>query len=171
MGNAIEELATYMMPLCTSFLVEAQKVGIPCKLVDTGRTPQEQSDKIVTKVSWTIQSRHLPQPPEDKSEAFDVCPVILLREKHWAPESPLWARLGEIGERLGLEWGGRWKEHPDQGHFQWKRPAALVQATALADSGPERQREKEQAPAHQPAAPGGVGSGSVPGTPGGDQPA
>jgi len=30
-----------------------------------------------------------------------------------------WEALGEIGESLGLEWGGRWESFPDRPHFQW----------------------------------------------------
>lgn len=28
-----------------------------------------------------------------------------------------WERVGDLGESIGLEWGGRWK-HPDRPHFQ-----------------------------------------------------
>ena len=36
-----------------------------------------------------------------------------------------WAKVGEMGERLGLEWGGRWK-HPDLPHFQLTRGMSLA---------------------------------------------
>lgn len=35
--------------------------------------------------------------------------------------NPQWNRLGEIGESLGLEWGGRWAEPYDPPHFQLRR--------------------------------------------------
>lgn len=31
--------------------------------------------------------------------------------------NPLWRRIGEMGERLRLVWGGRWKQR-DTGHFE-----------------------------------------------------
>lgn len=34
----------------------------------------------------------------------------------WDPKAP-WDKLGELGERLGLRWGGRWKSR-DLGHFE-----------------------------------------------------
>ncbi len=37
-----------------------------------------------------------------------------------------WAKVGAIGESLGLEWGGRWK-HPDLPHFQLTKGMMLTQ--------------------------------------------
>lgn len=46
--------------------------------------------------------------------AYDVCPVVN-GKPDW--ESPHWNTIGELGERLGLTWGGRWKFR-DLAHFQ-----------------------------------------------------
>lgn len=35
----------------------------------------------------------------------------------WATDEPVWQVLGEIGEKLGLRWGGRWQQK-DMGHFE-----------------------------------------------------
>lgn len=32
--------------------------------------------------------------------------------------SPLWWRLGKIGEECGMRWGGRWKTLLDLTHFE-----------------------------------------------------
>lgn len=32
-------------------------------------------------------------------------------------DDPLWEKIGDIGEALGLSWGGRWK-WPDRPHFE-----------------------------------------------------
>jgi peptidoglycan L-alanyl-D-glutamate endopeptidase CwlK len=53
--------------------------------------------------------------------AFDVVP---LRNGNpvWGTsgaDGKLWQRVGEIGESVGLEWGGRWKSFPDFPHFQY----------------------------------------------------
>ena len=124
MGRDISELASYVQPLCLKFLSAASAAGIPCIIVDTGRTSAEQVQKLAQGVSWTRHSRHEPQPPEMKSEAFDVCPVAYLSMKGWNPGGPLWPKLGNIGESLGLEWGGRFPINPpygDPGHFQWRK--------------------------------------------------
>jgi len=122
MGKDPNELASYVRPLWEQFSALAQARGIPILLVDTGRTPSEQEVKLEQGVSWTQHSRHLPQPPELLSEAFDVVPKAYLAVKGWSPGGDLWSELGEIGEGLGLEWGGRFPGRArDPGHFQWKR--------------------------------------------------
>ncbi len=49
-------------------------------------------------------------------------------------ESPLMDRCGEIGEALGLEWGGRWK-FQDTPHLQLKTGLTLAQARQRVDAG------------------------------------
>jgi hypothetical protein len=124
MGNSIDELASYVQSLCTQFLAEALAAGIDCLLVDTGRTEAQQQQNIANHVSCTENSKHLPQPPEMKSEAFDVAPKAYLAMKGWNPSGPYWGQLGAIGERLGLFWGGRWTKTPDVGHFQYVHPTS-----------------------------------------------
>lgn len=130
MGNSINELASYVQPLCEEFFNLAQAAGITCALIDTGRTPTEQEQKLADGVSWTTHSKHLPQPPEGKSEAFDVCPKEYLLMKGWNPDGPLWAKLGGIGESLGLRWGGRWTKTPDPGHFEYVHPTMTSDVSA-----------------------------------------
>ena len=57
----------------------------------------------------------------NKGLAFDVVPMN--RGQRLLPQwaSPHWKKLGEIGEQLGLAWGGRWKK-PDRPHFESKEP-------------------------------------------------
>lgn len=57
-------------------------------------------------ITWTLKSKHL------EGKAIDIVPVkdgkipwnILDQEI-----ADLYIRIGEIGESVGLEWGGRWK--------------------------------------------------------------
>ncbi len=121
MGNNLNELASYFEPLAMSLLSACSQAGVPCRVIDTGRTAEEQVRKLETKISWTSHSKHEPQPPEGKSEAIDICPLAILQEHKldWDPASPLWLRIGVIGEALGLKWGGRWNLHPDPSHFEY----------------------------------------------------
>lgn len=48
--------------------------------------------------------------------AFDVVPLAYISMPNWNPEGPLWGKLGAIGKRLGLTWGGDWRT-PDRPHF------------------------------------------------------
>jgi hypothetical protein len=128
MGKDLNELASYFLPLAQTLIDACALAGIPVRIVDTGRTSQEQEQKILEGVSWTHTSKHEPQPPEGKSEAIDIVPLAILNEHKpdWDPTSPLWLKIGLIGEGLGLVWGGRWTHinggRGDPSHFEYNRP-------------------------------------------------
>lgn len=99
-------------------------------VIETGRDEERQHHYLRTGVSQTMYSKHLPQPPNGKSIAFDVCPKPYLKEKGWAPGGPLWTQVAEAGKGLGLSWGGDWPNFKDRPHFQldecscWKKVTA-----------------------------------------------
>src|SRR6266436_9842103 len=123
MGKELSALASYFRPTVDDFLGQGEAaIGEPLEVIDTDRTPSEQQAKLAQGVSWTHNSKHLPQPPEGKSEAIDVCPRSYMAMKGWNPSGEKWAILGELGEKLGMFWGGRWNHinngNGDPGHFQ-----------------------------------------------------
>lgn len=63
-----------------------------------------------TPITWTLDSRHL------KGNAVDLVPTIK-GEAWWRAPKEAWDIMGVIGEKYGLEWGGRWKK-PDSPHFE-----------------------------------------------------
>ena len=69
---------------------------------------EEESKKKNTN---TLYSNHL------SGKAIDFVPVK--DGKYWwnAPKE-VWEAMGEIGEKNGLKWGGRWKDFPDSPHFE-----------------------------------------------------
>src|SRR5712664_1861134 len=127
MGKDLSALASYFRPQVDEFLGACEAAGILLTVIDVDRTPAEQQQKLADGVSWTTHSKHLPQPPEGKSEAIDVCPTVYLSQKGWGPGGPLWAQIGAIGEKIGMRWGGRFP-HPDLGHleFHGQRPVMGV---------------------------------------------
>jgi peptidoglycan L-alanyl-D-glutamate endopeptidase CwlK len=62
--------------------------------------------------------------------AFD-CVSMDVGKPVWDEADPVWQRMGEIGEIVGLLWAGRWnddrKEFP---HFQWSNHLSLVDLQA-----------------------------------------
>ena len=54
--------------------------------------------------------------------AFDVVPLILGKAV-WDATNPIWQRVGEIGESVGLEWAGRWPNFREYPHFQLPQEA------------------------------------------------
>lgn len=59
----------------------------------------------------TLNSNHL------NGRAMDVCPVKD-GKLWWDAPKDVWNLIGDIGEKNGFQWGGRWKDLPDCPHFQ-----------------------------------------------------
>lgn len=116
--------------LAREHLRRLQAEGLNFKITSGTRTFEEQAKlfaqgrtspgKIVTRAkpgsSW-----------HNFGVAYDL---TLFSGKNPVWESPKYVRAGEIGEELGLEWGGRWTRLVDRPHFQ--RPLGLTLAQARA---------------------------------------
>jgi len=50
--------------------------------------------------------------------AVDLCLKEKVNGSHFPDKHPVWNVIGEEAEKLGLEWGGRWKSMPDRPHVQ-----------------------------------------------------
>jgi peptidoglycan L-alanyl-D-glutamate endopeptidase CwlK len=119
MTRSLDDLSSRMKPLAEQLLAQARAAGLDPVVTFTGRTYEEQLACVAHGTSWTMKSKHLPQPPEQKSEAIDIAPRVVMSMKWWAPNHPSWDKLGAIGEGLGLRWGGRWEGRKrDPGHFE-----------------------------------------------------
>ena len=126
--NSLDMADSHARPLFEQLLQSCAAAGVPCRIVDIFRTATQQEQKLAQGVSWTSHSKHEAQPPEGKSKAIDIVPLSILGEHkpNWDPTHPDWLKIGVIGEKLGLEWGGRWTHLNggvgDPSHFQdnWK---------------------------------------------------
>lgn len=116
MSNKLADCTPALRDKIAQMIVWAAQRGIGVIVIDTVRTEAEQQANIANGVSWTKQSKHLPG-EDGLARACDLAPQVCTTLKNWAPEHPYWKKLGEIGESLGLKWGGRWK-HKDMGHFE-----------------------------------------------------
>jgi peptidoglycan L-alanyl-D-glutamate endopeptidase CwlK len=73
------------------------------KLYDQGRT---RPGPVVT---WSRASKHT------EGRAFDLTVKGLTPNQ--VPRQ-VWYAIGEVGEALGLKWGGRWRSKKDMPHFE-----------------------------------------------------
>jgi peptidoglycan L-alanyl-D-glutamate endopeptidase CwlK len=100
------------------FMKAVQKAQITVKIISGTRTFAEQ-DKLYR------QGRDLPGPKVTKARGgqsnhnFGVAwDIGVFEDGQYRGESPLYARVGQVGKGLGLEWGGDWSGFPDEPHFQ-----------------------------------------------------
>lgn len=126
MSRKLDDLHEGFRPLAVELLARLCEAGIPCMIIDTLRTPEEQAENIRKGVSWTSNSLHL------QGLAIDIAPYDLYQlngpdKLNWDAKNPVWARIGAIGQSIGLKWGV-WKkngqgalENVDPGHFEMKR--------------------------------------------------
>lgn len=89
--------------------------GIELAIVETFRTHAKQNEYKGMGRKYTNsgggKSKH------QYGLAVDVVPIV--NGKAVWDNVVLWRKVGVIGERLGLRWGGRWKHPYDPGHFEW----------------------------------------------------
>jgi len=115
-SRRLDDLSPRFRPLAVMLLARLVEAGIPILIIDTLRTPAEHAANLANGVSWTTKSKHL------TGDAIDICPYAVFdmagpAKLLWDAGHPVWAKIGAIGEALGLRWGGRWKQK-DMGHFE-----------------------------------------------------
>lgn len=96
-------------------MAECKARGIELRVVETFRTHAKQNEYAGMGRKYTNstagRSKH------QYGLAVDVVPVVN-GNPVW--DNPvLWKKVGVIGEKLGLRWGGRWKKPYDPAHFEW----------------------------------------------------
>lgn len=118
MSRSMTALCPCIRPQLAELLRTAhEKFGWQMSVVGTGRDDQQQAEYLRIGTSKAKRSKHQKQPICGLSHAGDIAPYHLMQLKNWAPEHPDWLKLGELGEGLGLNWGGRWSG-------KWRRPGA-----------------------------------------------
>lgn len=126
MSRLLDDLAPEFKPLAMELIARCAEQGIAVLIVDTLRTEAEQTANIAKGVSWTKNSKHLPQPPSGKSLAIDIVPYSEFSlhgpdKLQWSSDDPVWETIAQIGEGLGLRSGHRWQQR-DSGHFEYVKP-------------------------------------------------
>lgn len=127
-SKRLEDLHPDLEPLCREFLAQCAHAGLNVKILMTHRTPEEQNNlyaqgrtapgRIVTSLKGS-QSKHcfmLDGQPAAKAfdfGVFDNSGRYISDGAH-----PRYTEAGEIGEGLGLKWGGRWKRPFDPSHLE-----------------------------------------------------
>ena len=115
MISDLESLHPYFRDKVLELISICKSKGIQVAIVETYRTHAKQTEYKTMGRKYTRtkagQSKH------QYGLAIDIVPMIDSIPQ-WR-NIKLWKKIGPIGERLGLRWGGRWHKLFDPGHFEW----------------------------------------------------
>ncbi|NTU99348.1 M15 family metallopeptidase [Candidatus Falkowbacteria bacterium] len=120
MNEKISQLRPKVKRLAQKLVAECQARGVGIVITSCYRSFEDQdklyakgraeSGKIVTNARGGYSMHNY-------GVAFDICPIEN-GKLNWS-NLLLFAKIGRIGESIGLEWGGAWKAFTDKPHFQY----------------------------------------------------
>lgn len=118
------------------WLVRCRAEGINVKVICGLRTYDEQAELYAqgrTKPGSKVTNAMPGYSWHNFGVAWDFVVFDANGQPQW--DSPLMDRCGEIGEELGLEWGGRWKSPKDKPHLHLKTGVTLAEARQRVKDG------------------------------------
>ena len=124
----IDDLRADVAANCRSLIALAEREGLHALVTETVRDSEYQ--KMLAKKGYAAAGAVTPSFHADHAGlAFDICK----NEKGHAYDDPaFFARMGELGKKVGFSWGGDWRSFPDRPHFQWdgggKYTSSMVRA-------------------------------------------
>ena len=133
-SRKLTDLHPQMQPLVTRLLANARAAGIDLLVTCTYRSNEEQTalyaigrtkpGRIVTRAKAGQSKHNYTLNGKPAALAVDVVP---LRDGKpiWSASDPVWKQVGEIGEKVGLEWAGRWTTFREYPHFQHPQAKTL----------------------------------------------
>jgi len=123
----LELLKPKVRGLAERLINECKNLGYQITITQTLRTIEEQDGlyaqgrtkpgNIVTKAKGGYSLHNF-------GVAFDICPIVNGKAE-WN-DNALFKKIGEIGMKIGLEWGGTWASFPDLPHFQYLADYSLA---------------------------------------------
>lgn len=120
MSARIEDLEPETERLCRDFMRDTAAAKILLRITHTLRTMDEQG-KLYAQgrtLPGKVVTRARPgKSPHNWGMAFDVC--FDGKAPYPKESDPRWQQIGEIGEALGLSWGG---PNGKGDRFTWDRP-------------------------------------------------
>ena len=102
-----------LQKLAAELVTECAKVGLMVKITDCYRDAAEQAECV----SRGTSSLYYPNSHHNWGTAFDFCRADGKGNGYYNGDK-FFERVGAVGKRLGLEWGGDWTSCKDYQHFE-----------------------------------------------------
>lgn len=114
-SREIDALRADVEANCRMLLALAEREGLRALVTETVRDAAYQ--RWLAERGYAAAGARTPSfHGENAGLAFDICK----NEKgHEYDDPAFFARMGELGKRVGFSWGGDWRSFPDRPHFQW----------------------------------------------------
>ena len=125
------DLHPHVKTLCEQFIDKCKEQGIDVIITSTFRDIESQNALYAqgrTSPGDKVTNAKGGQSFHNYRLAFDFCPIV--NGKAMWKDEKLFARCGEIGESVGLEWAGRWKSFKELAHLQATGGLKLTQLQA-----------------------------------------
>jgi peptidoglycan LD-endopeptidase CwlK len=120
MSRYINDLEPHVAVLCHHFVEECKNQGIEVIITSTYRSHEEQAALYAigrTKPGNRVTNAKPGQSFHNWRVAFDFCPIV--HGKAVWNNAELFERCGVIGEKVGLQWSGRFLTFREAAHFQY----------------------------------------------------
>jgi peptidoglycan L-alanyl-D-glutamate endopeptidase CwlK len=130
-SRKIEDLHPYVAKLCRAFVAACKKDGIDILITSTWRDNESQNALYAqgrTKPGKIVTNARAGSSFHNYKLAFDFVPIV--NGKAQWNDLATFKRAGAIGERLGLDWAGRWVSFKELAHLQWTGGLSLAQLRA-----------------------------------------
>ena len=117
--RGVEHLHPKLQKICADLVKTCENNQINVKITDTLRSKEEQNQLYAqgrTAPGSIVTNVQYPNSAHNWGVAFDICRNEKGRE--YDDSDGFFAKVGKIGESLGLTWGGSWKSFQDKPHFE-----------------------------------------------------
>lgn len=141
-SRSLQDLNPQVRRLTERFIEECKAANIDVIITSTYRDNESQSAlyaigrtvkgadviPVIRPMGRTVTKARAGQSFHNYKCAFDFCPVV--NGKAQWNDAKLFARCGEIAEKVGLEWAGRWKSFSEAAHCQYTGGLTLADLQA-----------------------------------------
>lgn len=130
-SRKIEDLHPHVAGLCREHIERCREQGIEIIVTSTFRDKESQNALYAqgrTAPGAKVTNAKGGQSFHNWHVAYDVVPVVNGKAV-WNDEG-LWRKIGQIGQEVGLEWGGAWTSFQDKPHFQFTGGLTLADFNA-----------------------------------------